>query len=183
MRSILRKLDKDEKIHYLSLLVKKLRTQAIVDDLTSIYNKGYFRQRLKEEVERAYRFKLPLSLAIFDVDDFKKYNDTYGHLEGDYVLRKISKHLFNNSRRIDICARYGGEEFVVILPGTKKEHAFMYLDRVRDIISQITFKRQVTISVGIAELKPNMTPEQLVELADSRLYTSKKTGKNRITTI
>lgn len=183
MDSILKKLNKDEKIHYLSLLVKKLRKQAIVDSLTKIYNKGYFRQRLIEEFERSNRFNLPLSLAIFDVDDFKKYNDTYGHLEGDDVLKRISKSLFYNSRRIDICARYGGEEFVVILPGTKIEHAFMYLDKIREIISQIKFKRQVTISIGIAELKPNMTPDQLIELADSRLYTSKRTGKNIITTV
>lgn len=159
---------------------------AITDGLTGLYNHTYFLQALKREFLRARRHGLKLSLAMFDLDNFKKVNDSRGHVEGDRVLMKSAVLLKETLREIDTAARYGGEEFAIILPETPRTGAFVVADRIRARIEQ-HFKRQhgagaVTISGGLATYPDDAeSVEDLVKRADQGLYRSKAAGKNRVT--
>jgi diguanylate cyclase (GGDEF)-like protein len=161
---------------------------AITDGLTGLYNHGYFVQALKREFQRARRHGLKLSLAMFDLDNFKKINDTRGHVEGDRVLIKSAAVLKETLREIDTAARYGGEEFAVILPETPRTGGFVVADRIRARVEQ-QFRRQqgslaVTISGGVATYPDDAeTAEDLVKRADEGLYRSKAAGKNRVTLV
>ena len=159
---------------------------ATTDGLTGLFNHAYFQQALKREFQRARRHGLKLSLAMFDLDNFKRINDTRGHVEGDRVLMKSAELLRETLREIDTAARYGGEEFAVILPETPRTGAFVVADRIRARIEQ-QFKRQhgaggVTISGGVATYPDDAeSAEGLVKKADHGLYRSKAAGKNRVT--
>jgi diguanylate cyclase (GGDEF)-like protein len=177
---------KNPKVIEISIYERTERS-AITDGLTGLYNHAYFVQTLKRELHRARRHGLKLSLAIFDLDNFKKVNDSKGHLEGDRVLMKSSALLKETLREIDTAARYGGEEFVVVLPETPRTGAFVVADRIRARIEQ-HFKRRrsaaagVTISGGVASFPEDAdSVEELVRRADQALYRSKAAGKNRIT--
>lgn len=166
---------------------ERLELLAITDGLTGLYNHRCFQQRLHEEVERALRYRIPLSCMIFDVDNFKLFNDTYGHLTGDGILSEIAKRTTRSVRRSDIVARYGGEEFVVIMPQTAAEGASAQAERVREEIAAHPFPVNhdgvsVTVSVGVAVLdhERNMDSEGLILNADRALYEAKRTGKNKV---
>ncbi|MCD6581400.1 MAG: diguanylate cyclase [Desulfuromusa sp.] len=159
---------------------------AIRDGLTSLYNHRHFYDRLEEEFSRAYRYDTPLSLVFFDIDDFKRINDIYGHTYGDQVLKKIGHLMKNVARESDIPARYGGEEFAVILPNTSQEGALDVASRLNSVIREHEFKNlegeQITISSGISTFvgKNIQSFNQLVQLADEAMYTAKIQGKNKI---
>jgi diguanylate cyclase (GGDEF)-like protein len=160
---------------------------ALRDGLTKAFNKRYFLGRLETELAYAKRHRAPLSLVMFDVDHFKRVNDTYGHLAGDYVLAKISKLTQNTVRTEDVFARYGGEEFGVICRGVNLANAGILGERLRAIVETTEFDHEgtrmpITISVGVAAYPdlPLESPEQLIAAADEALYQAKRTGRNRV---
>jgi len=166
---------------------KTLQKLAITDGLTGIYNHRFFRERLEEEILRSLRYNVPLSCALFDIDDFKKCNDTHGHLFGDAVLKEIATRMLQTIRRTDIVARYGGEEFIVIMPQTSIEGAYIQAERIRKVIEDRPFEYmgksvKITMSGGVAEVVQNETlsVEDLLRIADQCLYQAKRKGKNMI---
>ena len=120
-------------------LYAKVKKLAITDSLTGIYNHGFLRESLYREYSRTERFKLPLILLLMDIDHFKRINDTYGHLQGDEILRKVSLILKSNIRTYDILGRYGGEEFMVIMPEASLEDGISLAERIRTAIEQYEF--------------------------------------------
>jgi diguanylate cyclase (GGDEF)-like protein len=167
-------------------IYERTERSAVTDGLTGLYNHAYFTQALKREVERCKRHDLKMSLVFLDLDDFKKLNDTRGHLEGDRVLVKAAAQVRGALREIDVAARYGGEEFAVILPETAREGARVVAERIRARIEQQFGKRKagprVTVSGGVATLPDDAAaPDDLIRRADECLYRSKAAGKNRIT--
>ncbi|MFK5926106.1 MAG: diguanylate cyclase [Desulfuromusa sp.] len=159
---------------------------AIRDGLTSLYNHRHFYDRLEEEFSRAGRYGTPLSLVFFDIDDFKRINDLYGHTRGDQVLKKIGQLMKSVARESDIPARYGGEEFAVILPNTDQAGAFDLANRMHAVIRNHAFDNlsgeQITISSGVATFvnKNIQSFNDLVHLADNGMYTAKQQGKDKV---
>ena len=176
-----------------SYLLEKIKGLAIKDELTGLINKRNFNERISAEIERAKRHSGSLSLAIFDIDFFKKFNDTWGHLAGDYVLKELGRIIKDNIRKSDIAARIGGEEFALILPETDIDNGYEFLERLRNTIqnSPLDFqgkKLKVTISGGIIDIRQiknkniniNTLIHESIEKADNLLYKAKKQGRNRI---
>lgn len=171
-----------------ALLHTKLEHLSVTDRLTGLYNHGYLHQRLDEEVRRAVRFGRNLSVIILDIDDFKQFNDRYGHPRGDVVLRAVGTIIRDNLREIDIAARYGGEEFVAILPETDTAGAAAVAERIRAGMERWSWSPKesdtpvrVTISLGVATYPTHaVTPAELIEAADQAMYAAKRTGKNRV---
>lgn len=154
---------------------------AITDKLTGLHNKAYFDDVIKKEISRTTRLKKPISLILFDLDDFKQYNDSYGHLKGDDLLRKIGWILRNTVRNADSNFRYGGEEFIVLLPETDQKEAFRVAERLRVNVENENFERKVTISTGLVTcMNPNLTAKEILNEADKALYKAKRSGKNRV---
>lgn len=161
--------------------------ESLTDDLTSLSNRRALESALAGEVERAKRMGNDLALVLLDLDDFKSINDTYGHPQGDVVLREVARVLREGSREIDHPARWGGEELAVILPGTDLEGGFNRAERIREQIEQLRIPRldgrgtlSVTTSCGVASAPPAAVDAQkLVEAADKALYKAKRNGKNR----
>ncbi|MBZ0117506.1 MAG: GGDEF domain-containing protein [Sandaracinaceae bacterium] len=157
-----------------------------VDGLTELHNKRYFNEAIEREASRSRRYERTFSLVLFDIDHFKKINDTYGHLAGDSVLRQLGALVRTRVRRDDVPARTGGEEFAVIVPEVSHEGAIHLAEKLRASVEAATFRFEgtqipVTISVGVAEWTPEVTdPQDLVKLADERLYDAKRTGRNRV---
>lgn len=162
-------------VHQYTHEVDKLTSIASTDVLTGLTNRREFNARLNGEIARARRYNTPLSLALFDLDDFKRLNDVYGHQIGDRILKEMGLMIRQNIRESDIAARYGGEEFALILPETKEGHAAELLERLRELVSQTVFcmpdhPLTVSVSIGIAQLNPrNHTSFEFVELADMGL--------------
>jgi diguanylate cyclase (GGDEF)-like protein len=159
---------------------------ATTDELTGVNNRRRFGEDLNLHAALAARHGLPLSLIMLDVDHFKQYNDTYGHLAGDDVLRTIATILRTEVREHDLVARYGGEEFVLLLPSTGPEAATEVAERLRKAISKGTWNMvQLTASFGVATTDPShmITVEELIAQADEALYYSKNAGRNRVTHI
>lgn len=157
--------------------------KAHTDTLTTLWNYGYFQYKLDEELVKAKKQNYPLSLIMLDLDDFKKFNDTFGHLMGDLALKEISNILKETCRKIDIPARYGGEEFSLILPFTNKQEALSIAERIRKAIENkpILGKHRFTVSIGIASFPVDAQNRQdLLNKADIFLYKAKQQGKNRI---
>ncbi len=170
-----------------SILYEMTKKLAITDELTSLYNYRYFRNRLAGELSRAKRYNRPLSLIMLDLDDFKNYNDTYGHLQGDKALRETAKIMVRNCRESDMVARYGGEEFVIILPETDKQGALSVAEKVRQAAEVHHFpgkqkrNQHITLSLGVVQNSEKISsPKSLVKMADAALYKSKREGKNRV---
>ncbi|MBI3252637.1 MAG: sensor domain-containing diguanylate cyclase [Candidatus Omnitrophica bacterium] len=156
------------------------------DSLTKLWNHGHFQKLLIESIGHAKATSRPLSIIVFDVDDFKSYNDTYGHLAGDKALERISAIAKTVVRRIDDVARYGGEEFAVVLPGTTKPEALKLARRLKDVVHTQTareagLRRKITISAGIASYPEDAEDkDKLIFCADGALYEAKRTGKNKV---
>jgi diguanylate cyclase (GGDEF)-like protein len=164
---------------------KRIEELAELDALTGSYNRGCIMRMLDDEIVHAYRNQTPCSIALIDLDWFKRINDTHGHPTGDEVLRTFAITVFANIRAIDKFGRYGGEEFLLVLPDTPDEGAARILDRLREIIADLDWSAfspgmQVTISAGVVTLKPNETPDTILARADSALYAAKARGRNRI---
>ncbi|MBW2978079.1 diguanylate cyclase [Candidatus Woesearchaeota archaeon] len=156
---------------------EEIETLAIKDKLTGIYNRRYFMKALEKEVTGGN----PISLMLLDIDDFGNYNNSYGHQQGDFLLKGISKLLKENTRVIDIVGRYGGEEFIILLPDTKSTEAVQVAERIRSVIENHTFNEKVTVSIGLIScMDKRMRAEELIREADKALYQAKSAGKNRI---
>jgi diguanylate cyclase (GGDEF)-like protein len=157
-----------------------------VDGLTELHNKRYFTESLEKEISRAKRYERAFSLVLFDIDHFKKINDSFGHLAGDAVLRQLGALVRGRVRRDDVPARTGGEEFAVILPEVGKDGASQLADKLRKAVQDSTFRFEgtiipVTISLGVAEWEPNVDdPAELVKRADEKLYEAKRSGRNLV---
>lgn len=157
-----------------------LLERSLTDPLTERGNRAAFDERLRDEVYRARRYELPLSLLVVDVDSFKQYNDSFGHPAGDVALKIVARAL-GDLRPIDFLARIGGEEFAVILPSTGSEAAMLMAERLRQNVEAQTFPhRPVSVSIGIATLRGEGSPATLMEFADRALYASKRGGRNRV---
>jgi diguanylate cyclase (GGDEF)-like protein len=164
---------------------KRIEELAELDELTGSFNRRCIMRVLDDEIARAQRSQTPCSIALIDLDWFKRINDAYGHPTGDEVLRTFAITVFANLRVIDKFGRYGGEEFLLVLPDTPDGPAARILDRLRAIIAGLDWTAfspgmQVTISAGVATLKPNETPDAILARADSALYAAKARGRNRI---
>ena len=163
---------------------KRIEELAELDDLTGSFNRRCIMQFLEEEIARARRTNSPCSIALIDLDWFKRINDTFGHPTGDEVLKTFAITVFANTRSVDRFGRYGGEEFLLVLPDTPHETARRTLDRLRAIIAELDWSAfspgmRVTVSAGIASLNSNETSEGFLARADSALYKAKE-GRNRI---
>ena len=155
-------------------LYQRMRRVAWTDSLTGLYNRHFFNEILPREMERARRYEKQLSIMLLDIDGFKQYNDTYGHLKGDIVLRNIAQLCLRQLRSTDTIARFGGDEFVVILPETNQRMAWVIAQRIKNAVKE-QFKGRVrlSISVGIALFEAELTPEQFLDRADKDLYDQK----------
>jgi diguanylate cyclase (GGDEF)-like protein len=163
-------------------LEEEVKRLSITDDLTGLYNHRHFFKTLEAELARLKRQKTSLSLLMFDLDNFKRYNDLYGHLEGDKVLRKIGEIVKNSIRsNVDSGYRYGGDDFAALLIGASVEHALTIAERIRSSIEQAGF-RNITVSIGLAEYKDHLDLEGFVKSADDAMYVSKHSGGNRVYT-
>jgi diguanylate cyclase (GGDEF)-like protein len=170
-----------------ALLHQELERLSVTDRLTELYNHGYFKQRLDEEFQRSVRFGHPLSLIMLDIDDFKEFNDSFGHPCGDRVLKSVSEVIRKNLRDMDIAARYGGEEFVVVLPETTCDGATMVAERIRVEVERVSHEIadmvhvNRTVSIGVATYPGSAsTAQALLEAADSAMYRGKRAGKNTV---
>ncbi|NSW90617.1 MAG: diguanylate cyclase [Firmicutes bacterium] len=160
-------------------LISRLEREAETDFLTGFFNKRALRNILVNELERKIRYGIPLAVIFLDIDNFKCYNDTFGHVAGDVVLQKTAEIIKNSIRTVDIAGRYGGEEFVIILPGTKEEGAVAVAERIRKTIEIYPFQHhKVTASLGIALAKNSDSVDTLLKRADQSLYQAKRQGKN-----
>ena len=166
---------------------QRLEHLAITDGLTGLNNHRYFRERLDEEFGRSQRYRLPLSLLMLDIDNFKAINDTFGHLHGDSILRELAKRIRRTVRKSDIVARYGGEEFAVLLPQTGLDGARVEADRILRVVRNRPFaglphRKALTVSAGLAVLGHNKMKdaEALIRVADDALYRAKWAGKDKV---
>jgi len=164
---------------------RRIEELAEVDELTGSLNRRCIMRMLDEEVSRAQRTKAPCSIALIDLDWFKRINDTYGHPTGDEVLRTFAITVFANIRNFDRFGRFGGEEFLMVLPDTSQEAAQRILDRLRAIVADLDWSAlspgmRVTVSAGVATLKSDDTPDTVLARADGALYEAKAQGRNRI---
>lgn len=165
---------------------ERLQEIAVRDGLTGLFNHRYFQEILAKEASRASRHHRELSLLFLDVDDFKKYNDTYGHQLGDTLLKQLSHIIMGAMREGDVVARYGGEEFVIILPETDSSYAVQVAEKLRRLVENHPFRGEesqphgkVTISLGVANWKSDgSTVASLIQRADQALYRAKNEGKN-----
>lgn len=165
----------------------QLYAMAVTDGLTQLYVRRYFDLRMDEEFDQAQRYARDFSLLMFDIDHFKKFNDTHGHQTGDMVLQQFAQLLKDNTRKSDICCRYGGEEMAVILPETGMEEAARLAQKLCQTIRAHPFRGaaqprlNVTSSIGVAAYtKTHQTPAELVSSADQALYRAKENGRNQV---
>ncbi len=163
---------------------------AVTDELTGLYNYRYLQQALEREIDRTRRYPSSLSFVMFDIDDFKRFNDAHGHVAGDRVLGEVGRLLRGITRDVDTVARYGGEEFSVILPETSAHGAYAVAEKIRRAIERHTFTNAagetvggLTVSIGLATFPTHAwDKEALLREADNALYHAKNGGKNRIRT-
>ena len=183
-----------ERVRYSNLVIadslemqRKYQRYAMTDALTGLHNRGWLDDAFDREVKRSERDQLPLSLIMIDVDNFKQYNDDYGHLAGDQVLMTVAKSIRSPLRPNDLVARFGGEEFAVLLPETNAVNAKIIAERLREHVSKADPGKlekkslpNVTISLGISARKPKDTLDMMIAAADVAMYHAKQKGKNRV---
>lgn len=169
-----------------AILYHKVQELAITDSLTGVFSRRYYLERANEEIARSKKFKYNFSLLMADIDHFKSYNDRYGHLVGDAILKEVAKVIRENVRQIDLVGRYGGEEFSFIFTETDKEEAGFAAERIRQAIEEKTLRPydedlKVTISIGIAGFpRDGKDIKSLIDKADAALYQAKNSGRNRV---
>ncbi len=171
------------------LRAQSLRRLSTVDRMTGVFNRGYFDERLAAELSRARRHEQPLALVMLDVDHFKRFNDNHGHAAGDAGLRALSTLMRHSLRRSDLLARYGGEEFVLVMPMTNAEQACDKLESIRQAVADMPVRlpkqqttAHITISAGISVFPDDgVTADELLDVADARLFDGKEAGRNRVT--
>jgi len=177
-----------QEIEQLQQNLEVVRTESLTDPLTTLANRKFFDTELAKAIAEAKQSGEPLSLLMSDVDHFKAFNDKFGHVTGDQVLRLVAISVKQNIKGQDIAARYGGEEFAIVLPKTALRSAVTVADQIRRAVmtKELTKKSsgerlgRVTVSVGVAVLRPEDTQQSLIERADSCLYAAKRSGRNRV---
>lgn len=189
-----------DKIHFITLqfamevkktqLYEKVKELSTIDGLTQLYLRRHFMNLFINELDRGYRQNQPLSFLMIDIDYFKRYNDEYGHLAGDLVLKKVAGILKDKSREIDLLCRYGGDEFAFVLPRTIITNAHTVAERLRRTVNEYLFqvakeRFQISVSIGISSCNPkdmqlDSISETLIDLADKALYQAKSQGRNRV---
>jgi len=171
-----------------SLLFDNIRKLSLIDGLTQLYQRRYFLVCLEEELQRAKTYKRYFAVLMLDIDDFKQYNDRYGHLIGDFILREIGVIIHDTMRQNDLAGRYGGEEFIFFLPNTGQKGAASMANRLLSKIAAHTFRAyglnlNVTVSIGTAIYPEHAgTMDGLIRYADKQLYRAKADGKNCVRT-
>ncbi len=182
-------LDKLAKFASIAVENSRLYRMATLDRMTGLYIHHYFKERLSEEIKRAERSDLPLTLIMADIDHFKNVNDTYGHQQGDIIIKEIAALIHQNIRSFDIASRYGGEEFAIILTDSDINTAYHIAERLRKKIEEHNFPAEktpirITISMGIAQYNPSIdkNEEMLLKRSDTALYAAKAQGRNRVIT-
>jgi diguanylate cyclase (GGDEF)-like protein len=172
-----------------TLYFEEIYRMTIIDGLTEIHNKRYLYEFTAREMARCRRYDRALSLVMFDIDHFKRINDTFGHTAGDYVLRNLARVVAQRVRTEELFARYGGEEFTVVLPETDLAHAVLFAEKVRAIIEAESFAFDgkaiaVTVSLGVGQMTDvHDSPEAFLHAVDGALYASKHAGRNRVSQI
>jgi diguanylate cyclase (GGDEF)-like protein len=169
-------------------LHKQTKLMSITDALTGLHNHRYFKQFFKQEMARAKRYHKPFSIIMLDVDDFKSYNDSFGHAMGDQLLASLGALILKTVRGVDVAFRFGGEEFIVILPETRLDKAILAAERLRESIQRGTAAtlmpgatRGITVSIGVASYPDNADQtDELFNIVDSLLYRAKRCGKNKV---
>jgi diguanylate cyclase len=177
-----------QEIDDLQVNLEAVRTESLTDPLTQLANRKFFDMTLAQAITDALDKNEPLSLLMTDIDHFKNFNDSFGHLTGDQVLRLVATSVKNNVKGQDTAARYGGEEFAIVLPNTVLRSAMTVADHIRRaVMTKELMKRstgehlgRVTISIGVATWHKNDTPQTLIERSDSCLYAAKRHGRNRV---
>ncbi|MBR9986516.1 MAG: diguanylate cyclase [Desulfosarcina sp.] len=170
-------------------MLEKLKKLSITDGLTQLFNSRHFYTQLKGEIERFNRYGHKLSLLLLDIDNFKDFNDTYGHLEGDKILLHLGRVIKSCLRKMDSAYRYGGEEFTIILPGTHGEEARTVAERLRSAVAAEDFScgtvsdLEITISIGVTQYRQDEEIASFVQRADQAMYQSKQAGRNKVSCI
>ncbi len=169
----------------LSIIVdlhRRLLDQAILDPLTGVFNRRHMERCLSDAIERQRRSSAPTSLLLIDVDRFKSINDRFGHAAGDSVLKEIVSLVAKRSRKLDLLFRIGGEEFMLLLPDTQEPAAAVVAEQLRASVAELPplDGLQVTVSIGISELRPGESRDSWMKHADDALYAAKKAGRNRV---
>jgi diguanylate cyclase (GGDEF)-like protein/PAS domain S-box-containing protein len=165
---------------------KRFRELSIIDELTQLYNSRHFYFQLQIELDRSNRYGQPLTLFLLDLDNFKAFNDTYGHVEGDQVLRRLGQVLKRCIRKTDLAYRYGGEEFTILLPMTTCADSTVIAERIRVELKKESFSPKagkdvhMTVSIGAAQFKLQEDMKDFVNRVDQRMYQAKKNGKDRV---
>ena len=165
---------------------KKFRELSIVDELTQLYNSRHFYFQLKIELGRSKRHQHPLTLLLLDLDNFKAFNDTYGHVEGDQVLRRLGQVLKRSIRNTDFAFRYGGEEFTILMPMTTSADGIVIAKRIRAELEKESFFPEadkdvhMTVSIGLAQFKLHEDMKAFVSRVDQLMYQAKKNGKDKV---
>jgi diguanylate cyclase len=175
----------NQEVKQLETKLAQITDLATIDELTGLFNRRALFNRIVEEHSRAERYQDTFSLLIFDIDDFKNINDTYGHLAGDAILRKMANFLKGNLRTSDFLGRFGGEEFIAVLPSTKLEKARMVGEKLRRLLARKVFEDnsgqlriKVTVSIGVSQYHPGDSVDDTIKRADDALYLAKNNGKN-----
>lgn len=170
-------------------MLEKLKKLAITDGLTKLYNSRYFYTQIEMEIDRMNRYRHPLSLLLLDIDNFKEYNDTYGHLDGDKILIRLGEIIRKCLRTMDSAYRYGGEEFTILLPETNLDEAVNVARRIQKKLEGETFvsmsgeTSKITLSIGVTEYQPTEELASFILRADKAMYLSKDRGKNTISVL
>ncbi|BBF93237.1 GGDEF domain-containing protein [Blastochloris tepida] len=180
--------DSNREISLLKQNLEAARTESLTDPLTTLANRKYLDMAITRLMADGAASGEPLSVLITDIDNFKKFNDTFGHLTGDQVLRLVAMAVKQNVKGQDVAARYGGEEFMVLLPRTTTQHAITVAEHIRKaVMGKELMKRstgeslgRITISIGVATMRPGDTAASLIDRADSHLYAAKRAGRNRV---
>jgi diguanylate cyclase (GGDEF)-like protein len=169
-----------------AILYQQVQELSVTDTLTGAFSRRHYLERFGEELERSNKFKYHFSCLMIDIDHFKEYNDRYGHLVGDAILKEVSTRIKENIRQIDLMGRYGGEEFSIVLTETGKDDARYVAERIRRAIEEACIRvydedLKVTISIGISSFPADgQDTRSLIEKADQALYKAKETGRNRV---
>jgi len=177
-----------QEINELQVNLETVRNESLTDPLTQLANRKFFDNTLEDAIAEARARNEPLSLMLTDIDHFKTFNDSFGHLTGDQVLRLVAMSVKQNVKGQDTAARYGGEEFAVVLPNTVLRSAITVADHIRRaVMTKELMKRstgehlgRVTVSIGVATMRKSDTPQTLIERADACLYAAKRHGRNRV---